>query len=450
MSRLTRRCVLCLSLLWAPAAPALAQGPGPAPAKAPGPLRIFLDCQTTGCDFDYFRTSIPWLDWMRERRDADVHVLVTEEPTGGGGTRYTLTFLGRGALAGREDTLSLVTPAAATPDEVRKGLAQRLRVGVVAFAARTPLLERLTVDVPAAPGGAGTPAATHDPWHYWVFSLNANPYASGESSYRSFSLSGGFSATRVTPEWKHRFAVYENYSQDRYELTEGFTRTVTRSYSLNTLDARSVSEHWSAGLVGSAGSSTYDNYALTLRGAPALEYDLFPYKESTRRQLTVLYSVGADYLDYNEPTIFRKTRDRLLDQALNVSLSLRQPWGSISGAVEGTHYLTWRPGAAAPAQLRAEDAAKYSLTFFGGVDLRLVKGLSLSAFGDYARIHNQINLPASGASDEDILLRLRQLETSYRYYTYIGLRYTFGSIHNNIVNPRFGSSGGGSTMVIMF
>lgn len=447
MSPRRRSCLLLLSLVLLGTAPARAQGP------QPGSLRVFLDCQTMGCDFDYFRTSMPWLDWMRERRDADVHVLVTEESTGGGGSRYTLTFLGRGAFAGRADTLVYIAPAATPGDEVRKGLERRLRVGLVPFAARTGLLDRLTVDAPPPPAGAagGGAAAAKDPWNFWVFAINANPYFSGESSYRSLSVSGGFSATRVTPAWKQRFSLNENYSQDRYDLTDGVTRTIRRSYSLNTLSARSLSPHWSGGLVGSASSSTYDNYSLSLRAAPALEYDLFPYSESTRRQLTLLYSLGADHFGYNEPTIFRKTRDDLLDQALNVSLSLRQPWGSISGAVEGTHYLTWSPGDAAPAELRAEDATKYSVTFYAGFDLRLIKGLSLSAFGDYARIHNQVNLPASGASDEDILLRLRQLETSYRYYSYIGLRYTFGSIHNNIVNPRFSSlSGGGSTMIISF
>jgi hypothetical protein len=27
--------------------------------------------------------------------------------------------------------------------------------------------------------------------------------------------------------------------------------------------------------------------------------------------------------------------------------------------------------------------------------------------------------------------------TSYRYYSAIGVSYTFGSIYNNVVNPRF-------------
>ncbi|MDZ7341730.1 MAG: hypothetical protein ONB27_10280 [candidate division KSB1 bacterium] len=52
-------------------------------------------------------------------------------------------------------------------------------------------------------------------------------------------------------------------------------------------------------------------------------------------------------------------------------------------------------------------------------------------------------LPLAGATLEEVLLRQRQLETSYNYWTSIGLSYTFGSIYNNIVNPRFGGSGSG-------
>jgi len=47
------------------------------------------------------------------------------------------------------------------------------------------------------------------------------------------------------------------------------------------------------------------------------------------------------------------------------------------------------------------------------------------------------------ATDQEILVRQRQLATSYRYGVSVGLSYTFGSIFNNVVNPRFeGASGG--------
>ena len=50
---------------------------------------------------------------------------------------------------------------------------------------------------------------------------------------------------------------------------------------------------------------------------------------------------------------------------------------------------------------------------------------------------DQIYLPAGGATQEEILLQRRQLGTAYQYYASIGFRYTFGSIFNNVVNPRF-------------
>jgi hypothetical protein len=42
-------------------------------------------------------------------------------------------------------------------------------------------------------------------------------------------------------------------------------------------------------------------------------------------------------------------------------------------------------------------------------------------------------------SAEDILLRIRQMETQFSYYFSGGFSYTLGSIYNNVVNPRFGS-----------
>ena len=40
-------------------------------------LRMFLDCPTFFCDMDFFRRQIGFVDYVRDRRDADVHVLVT-------------------------------------------------------------------------------------------------------------------------------------------------------------------------------------------------------------------------------------------------------------------------------------------------------------------------------------------------------------------------------------
>ena len=81
---------------------------------------------------------------------------------------------------------------------------------------------------------------------------------------------------------------------------------------------------------------------------------------------------------------------------------------------------------------------KYRIQLSGNGNVRLVRGLSLRLFGSITRVRDQLFLPKGGASDQDVLLRIRQLETNFNYFVSFGLSYRFGSIFNNVVNPRFG------------
>jgi hypothetical protein len=110
-------------------------------------------------------------------------------------------------------------------------------------------------------------------------------------------------------------------------------------------------------------------------------------------------------------------------------LSIKQPWGSAGVSLEGSNYL--------------HDFRKNRLTFFGNGDFRIYKGLSVTLFGSAGLIHDQLSIPKAGASEREVLLQRRQLATSYQYFGFFSLRYTFGSKFANIVNPRFGDGGGG-------
>ena len=70
-------------------------------------------------------------------------------------------------------------------------------------------------------------------------------------------------------------------------------------------------------------------------------------------------------------------------------------------------------------------------------NIRLFKGLSLRLFGGYGITHNQISIPAQGATLEELLLQQKQIRSGYNYYGSVGLNYNFGSIYNTIVNSRF-------------
>jgi len=71
------------------------------------------------------------------------------------------------------------------------------------------------------------------------------------------------------------------------------------------------------------------------------------------------------------------------------------------------------------------------------ISLRVISGLSVSISGGYSFIHDQLSLRKEGATEEERLLRLREMATEYSFWTSFSITYTFGSIYSNIVNPIF-------------
>ena len=390
-----------------------------------GALRVFLDCGP--CDENYLRTEITFINYVRDRADADVHVLVTTEETGGGGVEYTLQFIGLGRFADVKQALKYVAAQTNTADETRRGFAAVLRLGLVRYVAETPLASRLKVTFDAPKEAAAQ--VVRDPWNFWIFRIGASTNLQGEESQSEKSVDGSLSANRITENWKMDFGVEYDYGQETFTLEEGeiFT-SVRRELDAEGQVVKSLTSHWSAGLVGAILSSTFRNYDLRTRLAPGIEYDVFPYADSTRRILTLLYTVGVETADYQEETIYGKTAENLLNQQIGVSLGLRQPWGTASASVEMSQYLT--------------DLDKYQVSSFGSLDVRLFKGFSVEFFGEASRRRDQLSLRRGDATNEEILVRQRELATGYQYEVGFGISYSFGSIFNNVVNPRFRNVGG--------
>ena len=405
------------------------------PEPQVGALRVFLDCQRY-CDFDHLRTEITFVNWVRDRADAQVHVLVTRQTTGGGGGAFTFAFIGLENFAGREDTLQYVSLATAVPDERRNGMAHTLSLGLVGYAAQLPVSADLRVVHGTTQQQRRPVAATaeDDPWNFWVFSLSTGGNVFGEESYNSYSIRGSVSANRVTEDFKISLRTNGSYSRNETNYEDVSYTDSRRSFDVDGLAVWSLDEHVSAGLSGSASSSTRYNQDLVLELAPALELNAFPYSESTRRQLTVMYSAGVRSLNYEEATIFDEMAEVRPIHTLQVSLYSQQPWGRVGMSVEGFQYL--------------HDLARHHLTLSGDCDIRLFKGFSFNLFGSVSRVKDQIYLSGAGISEEDILVRRRQLGTNYNFMLFPNIRYRFGSIFNNVVNPRFSGGGGGG--MIMF
>lgn len=389
------------------------------------PVRVFLDCVETRCDFDYLRTEIAFVDYVRTRQDADVHVLVTSQRTGSG-IEYTMQFIGLDRFDGQTDELTYGSSDTDTADERRAGFARMLSLGLVRYVITTTAGRDLRVVVARQrPPSEHPPTRQSDPWNYWVFRSRLASRVDAESSVSSYGVDGALSANRTTDAWKINLSADAAYWQSDYDLGgEDPYRSVSRNSGVRALVVKSLNDRWSAGLRASATASTYVNQDFAGRVAPAIEYNLFPYAESTRRRLTLQYAAGVRTLDYDQVSVFGYTEETRWDHSFEAALDLKRPWGTINASVDGAQYL--------------DDPQKYRLNFDNEFNIRLFRGLSLNLTSAAAVIRDQIYLPAGEATAEEILVRQRQLETGYRYQLSVGFSYTFGSIFNNVVNRRFG------------
>ena len=416
LSRAVAAAIFCLAIPLVTAA----QNQAPALDR---PLRIFLDCRAGGCDQEFFRRELTWVDHMRDQKDSDVHVLITSQGTGGGGQEYTLRFIGHGPWEGQEDVFKRNTEAGATEDDRRKMLVQAFALGFARFAAATPIGPSLKVTPPANAAAPTQTAAKSDPWNYWVFRTGFNSNISGEESSKFTNLNINQSANRTTDAWKLNFNAGLNYNEGRYDLGDGeIFESFRRGWNVNALVVKSLTDHWSLGGRAVASRSSYLNQHLNLRGSPAIEWDFFPYSESTSRQLTFQYYAGPNHFEYDEVTIYGKTEETKWEHGAGAYLGLRQPFGSISARFQAAQFL--------------DDPSKHRYSLEADLEIRVTRGLSVNFDGEYESIHDQIYLSQGEATDEEIIARQKQLATGYRYFMFVGITYRFGSINNNVVNPR--------------
>jgi hypothetical protein len=381
-------------------------------------VKVFIDCR--GCDRDFFRQEITYVNYVRDRMDADVHVLITEQQTGSGGREYTFAFIGLKDFEGLNYTLVCDSGPTDTRDEIRREQVEVLERGLFPYVVQTPLAKFFFLDFRQEL----EPTAVIDPWNFWVFSISLDGRLRGEQTQNSRSLDLNLSVNRVTPEMKIRFGLSGEFDKQTYDYEDEYIESASEEENFSGMAVKSLGEHWGIGGWIEVEASTYSNLDLLFTIAPAVEYNFFPYSESTRHQLRFLYRIGYKHANYIEETIFGKMSQTLFNQSLTLSLQIREPWGSASTSVEGSHYFN--------------NLSKYRIELWANLDIRLFKGLSLDIFGRYERIHDQLSLAKGEASLEELLLARKELATNYEYSISLGLRYTFGSVYSNVVNPRFG------------
>lgn len=392
-------------------------------------VKVYVDCAR--CDLDYIKTEITFVNYVRDRLEAQVHILITTQATGGGGFEYTLTFMGQNEFKDVQDVQKYFSTTSDTADDIRRGLVKALKMGLLSFVGRTPIARRIAVDY-ARPDELGP---GRDRWNSWLFSLSGSGSFMGEETYMDRMAGLSLSANRVTPASKVRLGLSIESSKTKYELEDKVITGTRSSWEGNGLFVKSLGEHWSAGAYIEAESSLYSNIDFRLTAAPAVEYNVFPYSKSTRRQLRLLYRIAVQPVRYKEETVHDKTRETLFKESLSATLDLREKWGTVSVSAEGSHYF--------------HDLGKNRLSVFGVVSLRLYKGLSVFVLGSRSWIRDQLSLLKREPTFEEWLLRLREVQMKSSYFVSVGFQLTFGSVFTNVINPRFGSAGGGGMRIVI-
>jgi hypothetical protein len=388
-------------------------------------VKIFLDCQE--CDMNYIRQEIPYINYVRDVREAQVYILETKQDAGSGGEQFTFTFQGQAEFKGMNDTLIFTSSPDQTNTIIREKRTRMLKMGLMRYVARTPLFNEIEI---THNSGLEEEEVT-DRWNYWVFELSTEPQYESEEANKRLELRNSINISKITPAIKLEIEMDQFYNNEKFieNVNTDSAKSSTYITSMKIMDilfVKSLGEHWSAGLKWNLGSSTRENYGFRTDILPAIEYDIFPYSEATHRQLRIMYGAGYQFNNYIDTTIYDKLQEGLAMQMLNIAFQVQKKWGYINLALAGSNYFN--------------DFSKNRLELYSSVNIRIFKGLSLQINGGVAHINDQLNLKKGDISESERLLQLRELATKYRIEGGIELTYTFGSIYNNIVNPRFSTS----------
>ena len=385
---------------------------------------VFINCWF--CDLNFIKEQIPIVNYVNDRKDADINILFTSEKTGSGGYERTAIFYGQNGFEGKNDTLKFSTLPNESENVIREKTVETLKLGLISYVTKSPIADKIIITF-KTPEKVET--KEEDPWDFWVFNLGLNGFFNGEEMYDYLSLYGTVSASRVTEAGKLliRFSGSYNENNYKYNSDDGIInyKSLSRQYNLYAHNYFSIDEHWSWGISTNIFKSTYSNYDFSGKLSPEIEYNFFPYSESNKRQLRLDYKISPTYNNYASETIFFKTEETLVSQQLSATLALIEQWGSTSISISGSNYF--------------HDMNKYQIEINSDISWQLFRGFSLNLYGGYSKIKNQISLAKGNASLEEVLLQRRQLETEYSFWGSLGISYSFGSIYNNIVNPRFGN-----------
>lgn len=388
-------------------------------AAKPARPKLHLICPQT-CFEDYLRQELSYFDVVRDRYQSDLTLLIVRQKAANGGERMSVRVLPPEHGVPEHSTVS---QPAASAEQTRRQLLQEVLAALYGALSDTPHRAAFQLSLPQRLDGSLS--RVDDAWDHWVVSPEQKGVVDAESNFHFVELHSALTFRRVTEQ--HRLRLRGTYSRSfsRFVLEDGSELTGgAYEWSGRVSYARTVGQRWALGFAATERSSKFENLRGHAHGGAVAEVNLFPYTENVNKQVRVAYQAGP-WLDW----YFEPTRDGVLHrvrpyQAVTLVADANQRWGSLQWAFQFNSLL--------------DEPAKWRLGTAAIASLRLFEGLAFNLMGQAALVRDQLSLRARPLTDTDLLLGNVQQETNFKVQLEFGLSYTFGSVHDTIVNPRFG------------
>jgi hypothetical protein len=390
-------------------------------------LTVFYDCSNFGgnCFYDFVRQENNLVTFVRDRLDADVHVLVKSNRNSIGTNIVTYFMVGRNEYANMQDTLNFTLPLTSTDDDNRKILVQQLQIGLLPYLAKTTLPEKMVMSLKKNANSIETDSVIikKDLFNYWVFQIGGNGNISGSQNYKDIYANGYVFADRETDKTKTNIYVNADEQFSSYVDNSGTLEFEFQSFGAGADHIKKLNEHWGVGGGVSFNNSLFSNLLTQFAAGPKVEFSIFPYRIFNNKRWVLGYELEGRINNYYDSTIYFKKQDAFMAQNINSIFSYTQPWGSINAGVFWRNFL--------------HDFSKNNLSLSGAFTTRITKGLNFAIWGNYNFVRNQINIRKGNATTEELLVKNRELLSGFNFMGGVGISYRFGSKYNDAVNPAF-------------
>jgi hypothetical protein len=391
--------------------------------------KIFINCSSWNCYEDYVRTELSFFDFVRDRFQADVQILVIRQENGAGGANFTLNFIGQNRFKNQNDTLKFSTKRADSDDMIRQKMVQMMKIGLVPYLKSTDFVSSISVDLPKRK--SENALIKNDKWNYWVFTIGAWGNYFAESNSSNYYLVNYLDINRIKPESKILISgSYDtNFSKFVFQDVDTLGNIVNETIkarnensNFSAIYAKSLTEHWAVGGYHENWTSIRRNIRFGYTFAPAIEYNLFPNSKNTQKQFRIIFQSGLRGLQLREINDRDKLKEQLWYYRLDANISLVQPWGSVSGRIGGHQFF----------------GEKSLFRINGNINLRwrAFEGFNLDLGANASYIKDQVLFVPKDINRNNVLLGAGILPTNFSFFISGGISYTFGSINNSVVNPR--------------